>query len=287
MVDFIDEYFVKPMQFPDLYAPYNIYNTAVYAILALIAAYLIYKFLQSRKIAIDTHFYYAVLPFIFFGGIMRVIQDAGILPRSMDLGGITIYPFITPGIYIIIFLVLAGVYHVSRISSKGNHIGMLKKIRNAGIGLNLGLFSILALWGFSRINLNQLGLFVLILILTALAALIFEIVKSKFYNKREDPELKGLERTTVIAQSLDGSATFVGVTMGGYFEQHVLANAIFGTFGSPFAFYLIKILFVFALVFALRKESESKAEQVFVLLLITIFGLAPGLRDALRLLFMV
>lgn len=287
MTDFLDEYFVKPMQFPDTYAPYNIYNTAAYAIIALVAAFLIYRYLRAKKITIDADFFNAVLPFIMLGAIMRVIQDAEILPRSITISNLTFYPFITPGIYVLMFGVLAVAYLASRISSRGNHQRLLRKIRNSGIGLSAVLFAILSLWGFSKINLKHVEYLAAILFLAAIGVVIFEVIKSKLYNKRETPELKNLERTTLFSQVLDGSATFVGVSMGGYTEQHIVANSIFAIFGTPFAFYIVKLLFALAIIYALRREAESRDEHVYVLLLITIFGLAPGMRDALRLFFSV
>ncbi|MEK6954811.1 MAG: DUF63 family protein [Candidatus Micrarchaeota archaeon] len=287
MVDIIDEFFVKPMQFPDLYPPYNTYNTAAYAAIALIVAFLAYKYIRSRKIAIDPKFYWAVLPFIFMGAIMRVIQDAEILPRSLNVAGITFYPFITPGIYILMFLILGVIYLVAKSSSKENHEVMMKKIRNSGIGLSAVLFAILALWGLSRITLEKVTFMAAILLLASLGLLAFELIKSKIYNKRENALYKNLERTTLFSQVLDGAATFVGVGMGGYSEQHVVANAIFGIFGTPLSFFFVKLIFALAIIYALRKEAESADEHVYVLVLITVFGLAPGVRDALRLFFAV
>ncbi|MFH1750636.1 MAG: DUF63 family protein [Candidatus Micrarchaeota archaeon] len=287
MIDLIDEYFVKPMQFPDLYPPYNLYNTAAYAAIALIAAFLIYRFLRYRKIQIDSQFFGAILPYIFIGAIMRVIQDADILPRSMTILGQTIYPFITPGIYILMFAILAVIYLVSSRSSTGNPQLMFRKIRNSGIGIGAVLFSMLSLLGLSKITSGNVLLMAGILVLVGLGLVVFELIKSRIYNKREIPEFRNLERTTLLSQALDGSATFIGVAFGGYTEQHVVANSIFGLFGSPFAFFIVKLVFALAIIFALRKEAESRDEQVYVLLLITLFGLAPGVRDGLRLFFSV
>ena len=60
MINFIDEYFVKPMQYPDMYAPYNIFNTSIYAAIALLAAYLIYKYLAAKKIPVNPQFFNAL-----------------------------------------------------------------------------------------------------------------------------------------------------------------------------------------------------------------------------------
>jgi uncharacterized membrane protein len=53
--------------------------------------------------------------------------------------------------------------------------------------------------------------------------------------------------------------------------------------GGPLLFFLVKIAFVYLAVEVFRRETEKKSEtRTYLLLLITIFGLAPGVRDALR-----
>jgi uncharacterized membrane protein len=287
MTDYIDEFFIKPMQFPDSYAPYNLFNTLAYAIIALLAAFLIYKYLKKKEIAIDPDFYFAILPFIFLGAVARVIQDAQILPRSLQIFGFTIYPFITPGIYLVIFFILAIVYCLSKMRSQGNSAKLKKSIRDSGIGLTLALFSLLAITKMSLISLEKIYLFIGILFFASLGLAIFELIKIKIYNKGETPQIRQLERTTMFSQVIDGAATFIGVTFGGYYEQHVVANTIFSFFGSSFSFYVIKIIFALAVLFILRKEAQDKDEHIYILILITIFGLAPGMRDGLRLLFSV
>ena len=81
-------------------------------------------------------------------------------------------------------------------------------------------------------------------------------------------------------RGLDGAATFVGVSVFGYGEQHVLANAVFAA-GTPLAFFGLKVAFAIAVAYAAGKEKDGD-EKNFVMLLIAVMGLAPGLRDLLR-----
>ena len=57
MADFIQEYFVNPILYQDRYAPYNVYNTAVYAIIAIAAVYFLYRILQKKGVLIDEKFF--------------------------------------------------------------------------------------------------------------------------------------------------------------------------------------------------------------------------------------
>ena len=287
MADFIAEYFINPMQYPEQFAPYNVFNTATYAIIALFFAFLIYKFISIRKIPINSQFYFAILPFILLGSVMRVIQDSGILPRSVQIFGITFFPFISPMIYIMMFLFLAASYLFSSYYSKNNFQKMFSTLRTIGVAAIILAFLFLFATNFQNINPGQIWFVPFNIGLALLAVAFFEIIKKFLYNKGNKQELSGMERITVFSQSFDGVATFIGVALGGYSEQHVLANSIFAIFGTPIAFYFIKVIFAITVVFVLRKEAKSESEHVFVLTLITLFGLAPGMRDALRLFFLV
>jgi uncharacterized membrane protein len=92
----------------------------------------------------------------------------------------------------------------------------------------------------------------------------------------------------VFSHSLDGAASYVAINlfMGGtfYFEQHVVSGALGSTFGTMFAFYIVKVLFSTLAVWIVETSDDKRDEKNYILLLLIIFGLAPGVRDALRLL---
>jgi len=258
MADWIQEYFVNPLAQPGAYAPYNIINTAVFAVLALVAAYLIYLLIKRLRVRVDARLFYAIIPFIFFGSALRVWQDADWLPRAMEFFGFTVYPFVTPGIYLLVFFVLAASYALTR---------NLESTRNAGIVLALA--TVLPL--LTQVKQPALAIGILIFASASLALFVW-----LWWYRKLRPTIP--EKLVVFSQSLDGAASFLGVQFGNYFEQHVLGGFIMGL--SPVAFFLVKAAFGFAAVELLRREKEE--ERNYVLLLIMIFGLAPGLRDLLR-----
>ncbi len=101
----------------------------------------------------------------------------------------------------------------------------------------------------------------------------------------------GMEMLPVMGQALDGAATWVAIDWFGpasgqnYFEQHVLSNAIGQASPLGFGlFFLLKIGFAAAAVWAVRKEDMDGRVKSLVLLVIAIIGFAPGLRDTLRML---
>lgn len=272
MADWINEFLVKPMQAPAEYAPYNPVNTVVYAVVALVAVFLIYKYLEGRGVKVDARFFRLVLPFVVFGSAVRVLTDAGFLARSLEVAGATLYPFITPGIYLLTAGFLAAAVAVGRVAGKTFYYAE----RIGWVAALLAALFVLPL-------LKQFAHFLAILFLAFLALKAFEWLWSKRGLKTGF-----MEKAAVLGQSLDGAASFVGVGFGtptaSYFEQHVVGAAVM-QMGTPLAFFVLKFLFVLAVVEVLRRELREKNEEGqknFILLLIMILGLAPGLRDLLR-----
>ncbi|MCX6767285.1 MAG: DUF63 family protein [Candidatus Micrarchaeota archaeon] len=277
---FVREHFVNPLQYPDKYAPYNAVNTVVYAAVALAAVYLIFKGLKRLGIRINDGFYFAIAPFVVFGAAVRVVVDAGILPRSMELFGQTVYPFVTPGIYFVIFaVVVAGIFASLALDGQRGKKAVWW-LRAIGTVFALAALAVVA----PLLKFFPHGILIVLLGLLGLGAL---MAVEKFWKRK----FSLIERFTAFSQCFDGAATFVGVGIGtpaaAYGEQHVVGNLLIGAFGNPLAFYAVKVAFALAVVLFLRTQySERKGgeleEKNYILLLITIFGLAPGARDALR-----
>ncbi len=275
MVDFIQEYFVNPIIHPDAYAPYNVYNTVVYAVIAIAAVYLIYRILEKKGVLFDERFFKSILPFIFFGSVLRIAEDGGILPRVVEIAGIKIFPFVTPGIYILTFFLLVLTWFIARKTSKTHEEFCWQTL---AVGAVLSALAILASLPVLVKAQNPLA-FAGIIALALGAWFAF-----KMLWKHREKQTTFPEEAVVFSQALDGSATFAGVQFLGYSEQHIVGNAIFALFGGPWAFLLVKIIFALVVVELVRRENIKEGEKNYLLLLITILGLAPGLRDAFRIL---
>lgn len=275
MANFFEEYFINPILYPNQYPPYNIYNTLVYAVLAIIVLYGVYLILKKKGIVFDEGFFKSVLPFVFFGSVLRVAEDGGVLPRVVEVGGFQFYPFVTPGIYVLTFLLLVWTWVLAKYSSQ-DHEEFCRKTLYAGLGL-----SALALLISSNVLLRAQN--------TAAFVLIFAMAIAVWFGFKVLWNARGLktgfqEQAMVFGQVLDGSATFVGVQFMGYSEQHILGNAIFDLFGGPWAFLVVKILFALLVVELVRRENVEGQEKTYIMLLIAILGFGPGMRDSLRML---
>ncbi len=274
-------YFVNPICFQQQYAPYNVYNTAAYAILALAGAYAVFLAIKKLGVRVSSErFFWAVMPFVVFGAAMRVLEDAALLPRCVELFGVQNFPlpFTSPGIYLLVFLILALCFAASLFWKKGDVEKALEMSGKKGAIL-AGATLLFFFFGVGVKNWVY-GAGPLAIALSVF--LVFKIAWKK--SMKEEPDL--FASAAFFSQAFDGVATFVGTTFAGYGEQHVVGNAVIDFFGGSWAFFLLKIAFAFAVVWVAKKEfsngAKDREQRAFVLLLIAVMGLAPGLRDILR-----
>jgi len=81
---------------------YNIVSTVFYGIILAAAVYLIYEAFKKRGIAIDLRYILTLIPFVLFGTLSRVLEDACYfsIPTS--------YMFIAPQIYALVGVLVIG-----------------------------------------------------------------------------------------------------------------------------------------------------------------------------------
>jgi uncharacterized membrane protein len=291
--DFIYNYFIEPIVSR---TGYNAVNTLAYAAIALICLYFIYRWFSRSKIPIDSKFALATLPFVLLGSTMRVVTDsidtgvmqtyvlanpaspASSLYRVILSSHIYDYGFLSasPGIYVVVAAIfLSSLFLLHRL----NKLSLL-----APFGMLLWLFHFAILlpmaahWQYAAIASG----------IAAVASFIAIRALQHFVQKNEFHMLPSL---AIFAHAFDGAATYTAINLfssqsgNGYFEQHVLSSAI-GT-STPlgfFAFFLLKLSFATLASYLIIKDKAPAREKAFVFLVIIILGLAPGLRDVLRML---
>lgn len=289
MGDLIYDYFIRAI---DEHSGYNAINTVAYALIALGAAYVLFHILKKSKVKIDEKFILYIIPFILFGSAMRVVTDASgdpivDVPNKLALNSNYLFGFYgkiastriydysylttTPGIYIIVGLLTLA---ITLLAQRIRKIQLVPKI-----GFILLIIHIIIL-----IPLMKNFSYAFLIIIFAIIGSLFNILVSKFLKIKSG----WMQNLLVFSHSLDGAATFISIELFSevkYFEQHLLSNMISSLSGSMFFYYMVKVIFATAAVILLEKsEDMSKEERNYVYLLLIIFGLAPGVRDLLRLL---
>ncbi len=315
---FVNDYFIKAIWDK---TGYNVVNTAVYATLALLALYALWRIFKKYDVRIDAPFWAAVMAWSVWGSSVRVLTDSvdsGVMGKTLALAGGALagagsaaggatgsalagaaarglpggmfdfishsaYPVIlhshvldygfatvTPGIYI----VTATLFLASLLLSR--KLGMPYWAAGVGaMGAALNLILLLPMmhnWAYAAVPLLLSG---------GVGAVLW------FGLKWRNP----MEILPVMAQALDGAATWVAIGWFGpaqgipYFEQHVLSSAIGQSTPLGFGlFFLLKVGFAFGAVHLLRGEKMDARTRGLVLLAILVIGLAPGMRDLLRML---
>jgi uncharacterized membrane protein len=91
-----------------------------------------------------------------------------------------------------------------------------------------------------------------------------------------------------LSHFIDGAATYRGLDVYGYGEKHVLPSLLIGLSGTAAVMLLLKFLVVTAVIYLLDVAYREDLERTpslawLVKVAVLVLGLAPGIRDALRL----
>jgi len=275
-MDFINEYFLNPILSNGWFNPVN---SIAYGVILVIAVYGVFRMLRKMKIRIDRRFLYAIIPFILWGSSTRVLHDAayyGALTGALgDFYSLPVFP--TPGSYFITFTLALIVLVISVAIQKYAGFPYWKIMLVAGVALDIINFAIMPGFYFTPM--------LMILGITALWTALF-LLLHKFSQKANFALLKQvftLENSAILsAHMLDASATYVAVAFFGYAEQHPLPRLLIDL-SDPAAMFLLKLVVLIPVLYVIDRYSEKGEFRNFLKIVILILGLAPGLRDAIRL----
>ena len=275
-MSWLNEYFLDPILRNGWFNPVN---TLVYGIILVIAVYFVFRLLRKLDVKIDRYFAIAVTPFIFWGSSTRVLHDAafaGTLTGALgEFYSLPIFP--TPGSYMITFLLALVVLLFSLVIQKYTKSPYWKIMFL--IGFVLTAINIL-LTPFS----DAFGPAV-ILGLTALWGILFFGIGSlsKRMNNEFLSKIFSNENSILMtAHMLDASATWTALSFFGYIEQHVVPRMFMPVMG-PAAMFFLKLVVVIPVLYLIDRYTEEGNFRNFLKIVILILGLAPGLRNVIRL----
>lgn len=264
--------------------PYNIHLTITCAVLLLVTLYLLYRWLRANNITIDTPLIVASMPFVVFGGVLRVVEDTGCIPEPWWV------LFVTPPIFFLVLLFTIAVLVVSRaLENCGVVSSYIKPYFWVGVVANLVTLLFLCWWGITQ---TELALWVAgtILVMVAAASLVFWAILR--YGFRWEYLTHPLYKILIFGQLLDASATSFALELHPmhYIEQHVLGDSLIQLTGTAFVMFSLKIAVLLPAIWVLEKfRSEEGMEEVWHLVLLAMItvGFAPGVRDILRMVLFI
>ncbi|HQN91095.1 MAG TPA: DUF63 family protein, partial [Methanoculleus sp.] len=78
--EFLYKYYIDPIRYGEAY---TLVDTLTYALILIAAVYLLYRGLRRYGIAIDDELVLATLPYVVFGGLLRVVEDTGMITSDL------------------------------------------------------------------------------------------------------------------------------------------------------------------------------------------------------------
>ena len=271
---------------------YTIVSEITYGIILVLALYAIYKLLKRLKIVVDWKFALALMPYILFGPISRVLEDTGYFNEPV------VYWFISPLIYIQItvyalFFLLLG-YYIEK-KYKIPRLNVNNVIFLGGLIFLIPSLYLIGRWIIGDQWNSTTGVrFDVFLIIIALILFIVGLVYLVAYILRKNENVavykNPLNLAMLFGHLMDGLTSYISIkdpfSMGLlYSEKHPASHALLEIWGPLFPivkfFLIILIIYVFDILF--KEELKNHITLVNLLKIgILILGFSPGLRDLLR-----
>lgn len=285
--DFIYKYYIDPIRYGQAY---NVVDTLTYAIILVACVYLLYRWLTTSTwladigFKIDATFILATLPYVVLGGLMRVIEDTGMITGDFK------FLLITPLIYFVLFFYTVAILFLSRyLTLKGLTNNFLTFYFWAGTMTVVAAALVLVAWSTTHHGVDLSVLSAILLMGAVATTLVWAFMR---YVCRWEYVRDPLYITLLFGQLLDASATSFGIELHPtlqYVEQHVVGSGLINLTGTAFVMYPLKLVVLFPAIYIMelyRKEANT-AFWHLVLLAMIVVGFAPGIRDMVRMVLYV
>jgi len=271
---FIYAYYIHPITHD---TGYNPVNTITWALLLVLCLFLILKLLKKLDVEINESFIAALAPYILVGASLRVMEDARLFSPPVS------YMLITPLIYFLLFSCCVSILTISRSN---------KKIRDYVKNYNVPFGLLGVIWFF--VNMTILlrkeeillpWVFFAVIGISGIILLVIYAIGVKFGM---DFLTEKLNVSVLAAHLLDASSSFIGIDLLGYSGKHVIEGIIVKYTGSAAGMYLLKLGILIPVLYMLRTHFEKEEERELkniVLLALIVIGLAPAVRNTLRMVF--
>jgi len=271
---------------------YTILAELTYGTILIFALYAIYKLLKRLKIVVDWKFALALMPYILFGPISRVLEDSGYFKEPV------IYWFISPLIYLqiavyAIFFLLLG-YYIEKKYKKLN-LTVNKVIFLGGLIFLIPSFYLISIWilgyQWSATTGIRFDVFLIVLSIVFLTIGVVYLISNYFKSNKKLAVYKNpLNLAMISGHLIDGITSYISIKdplqMGlHYYEKHPASNFLLDLWGPLFPIVKFILIIVVIYVFDVLYKDELKNYLTLVNLLkigILILGFSPGFRDLLR-----
>ncbi|RJS71247.1 DUF63 family protein [Methanophagales archaeon] len=271
---FIYAYYIHPITHD---TGYNPVNTITWALLLVLCLFLILKLLKKLNIEINESFIAAIAPYILVGASLRVMEDARLFSPPVS------YILITPLIYFLLFSCCVSILTISRSN---------KKIRDYVKNYNVPFGLLGVIWFFVNMTIllrkEEILLPWVFFAVIGISGIILLVIYAIGVKYSMNFLTEKLNVSVLAAHLLDASSSCIGIDLLGYSGKHVIEGIIVKYTGSAAGMYLLKLGILIPVLYMLRTHFEKEEERELkniVLLTLIVIGLAPAVRNTLRMVF--
>ncbi len=258
-------------------AAYTVMDYIIAIAILLIILWLCSKYL-FKLVPFDEKLLLVLTPYIVFGIAFRMMVDIGVFEKSK-------YWNVTPGVHIVSVLFAALAIGIGLIINKYTGKAYWHFPLAIGtVGATYYLFKVIRHMTHPERMLYPFVLATAITIAIYAASNFFET--TKIFRSRENILI-------IFSHLLDGSATFVGINMFHFSEEHILPEFLINIAGgNAIVMIPLKIVVILLALYIIEEwykeeleagEDPTTTENYYRMfkLIFFILGMGPGLRDAL------
>jgi uncharacterized membrane protein len=289
------------------YPGYTLVSEVGYMVVLLIALAGVVFLMRRLDIGRERRFFYALIPFVFFGGALRVVEDANDTPGTAD--ALISYPlntlFISPVIYFTVFLMtLAAVVLAVVLERRGSVDDYQVPLFAVGLVVlvvTLGYLAFLAASGGNSVTFYPQVIVTMLVGATVAALVTWALVERFAPQVNAGTGLIGL--VIIWGHAVDGVANVIGLdwmtALGAGpnlvpkhpvnqfvvdFTAATLPPSILAVTGDAWPFLLVKLVAATFVVWVFEDGVFEESPRYTMLLLVAVLavGLGPGTRDMLR-----
>lgn len=277
---FIYTYYIHPITHD---TGYNPINTITWALLLVLCLFLTFKLLKKLNVERDEPFIAAVSPYIFVGATLRVMEDAGLFSAPAS------YLLITPLIYFLLFFCCVAILTISVKLSKSNFIGERFQVSGFRYLVPFGLVGVI--WFFinltillSKEKIIRPWVLFAVIGISGTILLVIYVIAAKFTVIFITEKLN---LAVLAVHLLDVTSSYIGIDLLGYSGKHVMEGIMVKYMGSAAGMYLLKLGILIPVLYLLDTQFDERERELknLVLLTLLVIGLAPAVRNTLRMVF--
>ncbi|SNR40639.1 DUF63 family protein [Halorubrum vacuolatum] len=287
---------------------YTTVSTLSYVVILLAMLTGVVLLLRRLDIGNEFRFFYALFPFMLFGGALRTVEDAGIAAIRAGVDPLVPFPWsallISPFIYFTVFaLTLVSVLLAYALADRG----LVDDYAHALFGFGTGLLVLsLGYLAYLAATTEYVTVYPQILVLTLVIAtlstwLTWKLIEGWRPSINQGTGFAGF--LIIWGHAVDGVANVIGLNWmpeltgtSNLVPKHVvnelivnwtgrlLPDSVVAITGDAWPFLFVKIGAATFVVWVFNGEMYDESPRFTMLLLITVLavGLGPGTRDMLR-----